>query len=76
MQDSYKYTNRYPIIGPGQGSKARSPTCSKIMFLLLMEMDVLAQRLSFYSHNKEITYSTKAIVFVDENTKYNNQFKV
>ena len=39
-------------------------------------MDVLAQGAFFYSPNEELTYSPKEIVFADDNTNYNNQFKV
>ena len=72
--DFYEYTKQSPIIGPGQGSKAGSPTCSTLTFLLLMAMDVLAKGLSFCSPDRKIHYSTKAIVFADDNTNCNNNF--
>ena len=74
-KESYEYTDRSPIIGPGQGSKAGSPTCSTLMFLLLMAMDILAKGIYFISPNTSVEYTTKAILFADDNTNYNNNFK-
>ena len=52
--DFYQYSKQSPIIGPGQGLKAGSPTCSTLTFLLLMAMDILAKGLSFCSPDKLI----------------------
>lgn len=61
-------------MGPGQGSKAGSPTCSTLTFLFLKAMDILAKGLLFASPNQLIHYSTKAILFADNNTNINNNF--
>lgn len=74
-KESYKYTDTNPIIGPGQGSKAGSPTCSTLIFMLLMVMDKLAKGMKFCSPNKKFRYKAKAIVFADDNTNCNNDFK-
>ena len=73
-EEFYEYSKQSPIIGPGQGSKAGSPTCSTLIFLLLKAMDIFAKGLLFASPNQLINYSTKAIVFADDNTNINNNF--
>ena len=73
-EDFYKYTEQSPIIGPGQGSTGGPSSCSTMVFLLLMAMDQLAKGMYSCSPEKSIEYSTKSIMFFDDNTNYNNNF--
>lgn len=68
----YEYSKQSLIIGSDQGSKAGSPTCSTLTLLLLQAMDVLATELLFYSPDKSLQYSTKSIVFSNDNININN----
>ena len=72
--NSYRYTDQDPIIGPGQGSTGGPSSCSTMSFLLLMAMDKLVKGMYVCSPTKTLEYSTKSIMFFDDNTNYNNNF--
>lgn len=75
LQNSYCYTDQHPIIGPGQGSTGGPSACSTMSFFLLMAMDRLAKGMYVCSPTQKDNYSTKSIMFFDDNTNYNNNFK-
>ena len=59
---------------PGQGSTGGPSSCSTMVFLLLMVMDKLVKGMYVCSPTKTTEYSTKSIMFFDDNTNYNNNF--
>ena len=63
-----------PIIRPGQGTRGDMATCSTITTSLLCAMDKLAHGITFCTPNKKITYTNKVKMFVDDATKYVNDF--
>ena len=58
----------------GQGSTAAGASCTTMTIPVLRTDDKLANRLSFSSPNQAIHYANKATMYVDDTTKYTNNF--
>ena len=63
-----------PTIGPDQGSTGGPSSYSTMIFLLLMATDKLEKGMYVCSPTKTIKYSTKSIMFFDDNTNCNINF--
>ena len=72
---SYRYKNRRPIIGPGQGSRATCAACTVITSPLLQTLDKLVKGVKYCDPDKSIQYEAKVKIFVDYATKYINDFE-
>ena len=71
---TYKYTDKIPIRGPGEGSKEAPTACTTMTIPLLCTVDKLATGVTFTSPLQNITYKTAAKMFIDDNKTYSNKF--
>ena len=70
-----KYSAENPIIGPGQGAKSAGAACTIITTPMLRIYDKLAHGLQFCDPTQQLEYVNKAKMFVDDTSKYMNNFK-